>query len=51
MKKNIRLKGKNLENVIAVLAEEIIATSGDIIRAYGLDKLTKLTVKKCKGAF
>ena len=51
MKKNIRLKGKNFENVIAVLAEEIKVPSGITIPAYGLDKLTKLTVKKCKGAF
>ena len=49
MKKNIRLK--NFENVIAVLAEEIKVPSGMTIPAYGLDKLTKLTVKKCKRAF
>ena len=49
MKKKIRKK--NFENVIAVLAEKIKVPSGMIIPAYGLDKLTKLTVKKCKGAF
>ena len=51
MKKNIRLKGKNFENVIAVLAEEIKVPSGITIPAYGLDKLTKLTIEICKGAF
>lgn len=46
-----KIKKKNFENIIDILAEDIESPGGGVIKSYGLDKLMNLNLKLCKGAF